>query len=356
MSARTGIDFTLLGKKGALIAATAEPIELPRERQRGLLRLDSKGTAAALALSDGRWLVAHDPKHGHRPHGLAFLLMLVLLAVAVAIVAHPLARRITRRLERLQTRVEALGSGQLATRVEVQGKDEVAQLARSFNRAAERIEQLVASQKSILASASHELRSPLTRMRMAIELLSATERPDLKQRIAADINELDDLIDELLLAGRLDSAEEVAPTTNVDVLALVAEEGARVDATVSGQSVTLSGNARLMRRLARNLFENAARYGDGTPIEAEISELDPNGVMIVVMDRGPGIAESERENVFRAFYRPPGMGETGEGGVGLGLSLVRQIAHLHGGTAVCLPRPGGGTRFEVSLYFLDRSD
>ena len=184
--------------------------------------------------------------------------MLVLLAVAVAIVAHPLARRITRRLERLQTRVEALGSGQLATRVEVQGKDEVAQLARSFNRAAERIEQLVASQKSILASASHELRSPLTRMRMAIELLSATERPDLKQRIAADINELDDLIDELLLAGRLDSAEEVAPTTNVDVLALVAEEGARVDATVSGQSVTLSGNARLMRRLARKFIRKCS--------------------------------------------------------------------------------------------------
>ena len=148
-------------------------------------------------LPDGRWLIARDPDREHPSHGLAFLLMLGLLAVAVAIVAHPLARRITRRLERLQSRVDALGSGDLSTRVEVQGKDEVAHLARSFNRAAERIERLVESQKSFFTSASHELRSPLTRIRMAIELIAASERPELRDQIARDVEELDDLIDEL---------------------------------------------------------------------------------------------------------------------------------------------------------------
>ena len=112
----------------------------------------------------------------------------------------------------------------------------------------------------------------------------------------------------------------------------------------------------MLRRLARNLFENAARYGAGTAIEAVIDRLPSEAAQIVVMDRGPGIEAGERENIFRPYYRPPGMAETGEGGVGLGLSLVRQIAQFHGGSAACTARPGGGTRFEVVLYSLERSN
>ena len=355
LSSRTGIEFTLRDDDGALIAATADPLPIPPQKRTGLTRLPKRGPVAALALSDGRWLVARDPKHDHPPHGVKFLIMLALLAAAVAVGAHPLAKRITRRLERLQLRVEALGAGDLSARVDVQGKDEVAQLARSFNRAAERIEQLVASQKSMLASASHELRSPLARIRMAIELLTTTERPELRERIANDITELDDLIDELSLASRLDSVESQTHTETVDVLALAAEEGARVNASVSGQSVLIRGNPRLLRRLARNLFENAARYGGGTAIEAEIDQLPSGAGRIIVMDRGPGIEPAERENIFRPFYRPAGMVESG-GGVGLGLSLVRQIARSHRGSAVCTPRPGGGTHFEVVVFSLGPSD
>ena len=356
LSARTGIDFTVYDPHGALVTATGETLGLPDRKRGGIIRYDARDGAAALALSDGRWLVARDPDRDHPPHGLAFLLMLGLLAVAVAVGAHPLARRITRRLERLQLRVEALGAGDLSARVDVQGKDEVAQLARSFNRAAARIERLVESQKSILASASHELRSPLARIRVAIELNSSVERAQIRQQIADDIAELDDLIDELLLASRLDSGEQVRHARDVDILALAAEEGARVHASVSGQSAVILGNPRLLRRLSRNLFENAARYGGGTAIEAKISPLPPDGARIVVLDRGPGTADSERDKIFRPFYRPPGMAETGEGGVGLGLSLVRNIAAAHAGTAVCEARTGGGTRFEVRLFPMRQPD
>jgi signal transduction histidine kinase len=275
--------------------------------------------------------------------------MLALLAVAVAIGSYPVVRRLTGRLERLQARVDALGDGELSTRVQVEGVDEVADLAASFNRAADRIERLVNAQKTLLASASHELRSPLARMRVAIELLAAEDRPEIRDRVSRDIAELDELIGELLLASRLDAIEEIQRNEEVDLLALVAEEGARVEADVRGDPVRIRADARMLRRLVRNLLENARRHGGGTQVEARVSRTPDGGALLCVEDAGPGVAEAERERIFEPFYRPAGMRESSEGGVGLGLALVRQIARHHGGEAVCVPREGGGTRFEVTL-------
>jgi len=283
----------------------------------------------------------------HRPFG--WLGALGLLAIAIALGAYPIVRRITRRLERLQAQVEALGAGDLTVRVEVEGCDEVAQLARSFNHAADRIEHLIQAQRSMLAGASHELRSPLARIRMAIELLPSAERPELQARLTQDIAELDTLIGELLLASRLETLEALEHTEDVDVLALLAEEGARIGAEVSGEPVCIQGDPRMLRRLLRNLFENARRYAAGAPVEASVLPLVPTGVRLCIADRGPGVSEAERERIFAPFYRPTGMRERGEGGVGLGLALVRQIARHHGGDVQCVPRDGGGTCFEVTL-------
>jgi signal transduction histidine kinase len=270
-----------------------------------------------------------------------------LLAVAIAMGAYPLVRRITRRLERLQTRVEALGAGDLTARVEVEGHDEVASLARSFNRAADRIERLVNAQRTMLAGASHDLRSPLARMRMAIELLGGADRPEWRARLSQDIALLDALIGELLLASRLDALEHLDRTEDVDLLALLAEEGARTGVEVSGESVCIQGDARMLCRLIRNLLENARRYAAGSRIEASVVPLTPIGACLRVADRGPGVPESERERIFEPFYRLPGRHEGSDRGVGLGLALVRQIASHHSGDVRCVPRPGGGTCFEV---------
>ena len=238
----------------------------------------------------------------------------------------------------------------LSVRVEVEGRDEVAQLARSFNRAADRIARLVNAQRTMLAGASHELRSPLARMRMAIELLPHAERPELQGRLTQDIAELDALIGELLLASRLDALEHLEHTEEIDLLALLAEEGARSAAEVSGSPVCIQGDPRMLRRLLRNLFENAQRYAAGSPIEASVVPLHPSGARLCIADRGPGVPGQERERIFAPFYRPTGMRERGDGGVGLGLALVRQIARHHGGDVRCVPRHGGGTCFEVTLH------
>ena len=287
--------------------------------------------------------MARYPPGWHNP-----LLVLGLVASAIALGAYPVVRRITRRLERLQRRVDELGAGDLRARVEMEGNDEVASLARSFNRAAERIERLVRAQRSVLASASHELRSPLARLRVAFELLESQARPELGAQVAQDIAELDELIGELLLASRLDSVPEIEHTEEVDLLALVAEEAARTEATVSGQPVRIQGDPRLLRRMVRNLLENGPRYAAGSAVEASVTPLGTSGARLLVADRGPGVPDQERARIFEPFYRPAALPSAGDG-AGLGLALVRQIASHHQGEARCLAREGGGTTFEVTL-------
>jgi signal transduction histidine kinase len=184
---------------------------------------------------------------------------------------------------------------------------------------------------------------------MAIELLTGEERPELRVQIAHDSAELDNLIDELLLAARLETIDTPRSSEDVDLLALAAEEGARVDGSVTGVSVRVKGDPRMLRRMVRNLFDNAQRHGHGTLIEATVESLDGGGARFLVEDRGPGVPEEDRERIFEPFYRPAGMREGTDGGIGLGLALVRQIARHHHGEACCLDRVGGGARLEITL-------
>jgi signal transduction histidine kinase len=295
-------------------------------------------------LPDGRRLLLRHPfQHGFV---VEISLALAILAGTVAIGALPLVRRLTRRLERLRARVEALGAGDLAARVDVEGRDEVASLAQSFNAAAERIERLVESQRTLLAGVSHELRTPLARIRVATELLAGDARPELRAAIERDVAELDDGIGEMLLASRLDAQPALERSEAVDLLALAAEEAARCGAELSGDPVSVQGDARMLRRAVRNLLENARRHGGGTPIEVSVSRIGVQA-QLAVEDRGPGVPDAECERIFEAFYRPAAA--RGAGGLGLGLALVRRIARHHGGDARCAARRGGGTRFEVAL-------
>ena len=335
--------------------------------------------------SDGQTLnlVLPRPKRPPGPNpwdkpnfGMTFGWMLIVVGAAVALGAYPIMRRLTLRLEALQRGVERWGAGDLSARVKTEGRDEVAFLAERFNHAAERIETLMESHKSLLANASHELRSPLARIRMSLELTPLDRGSPQRVEISRSITELDQLIDEILLASRLDAKQaDAEPFETLDLTGLAAEECARTNAELwaelsvdlsahvaktttparpdslqDSHSLTVQGSARLLRRLIRNLLENARRYSqDDVTLELSTLKVGRRTLAVIkVNDRGPGVPSAQRERIFEPFYRLPGASER-DGGVGLGLALVKSISHRHSGTVRCEERSGGGASFIVEL-------
>ncbi len=190
-------------------------------------------------------------------------------------------------------------------------------VARTFNAAAGRIEGLLKSQQALLANASHELRSPLARLRVAIEIWLARPGPEAQEEIVRDLGEIDALIEEILLASRLDhGGPTIAREERIDLLGLAAEEAARLGpgagAAVTGEAaVEIDGDRKLLRRLIRNLLENAGKHGR-PPIEVAVTRRG-GSARLAVSDRGATIPSEERERVFEPFYRPAGRGESSGG-------------------------------------------
>lgn len=339
-------DITVFTGGGDTIASVGAPLPFVAPDDRGDFRRGEHRRHLSASLPDGRIVVARLGGNFFGPPRANPLSWLVLIAGVIGLVAWPVVRHLTGRLERLRRGVELWGSGDLASRVAVEGRDEVAAVATSFNRAAERIEGLVAAHRSLLANASHELRSPLARLRMASELQEASPNEARRAEIMRNLSELDELVEEILLASRLDHADTIDLADDVDLLALVAEEGARAGVEVTGDPAIVKGDARLLARLVRNLIQNALRHG-APPVSAEI-RVDDDRAELTVRDHGPGIAETERERVFEPFYRPAGRSEQA-GGLGLGLALVRQIAQHHGASVRQETPADGGARFVVSF-------
>ncbi|MGA0572997.1 sensor histidine kinase [Variovorax sp. VNK109] len=322
----------------------------------------TEGIEFVVNLTDGETLTLTLPPRPSRrppppfwarePFGFAWLLALVGVAVTVGV--YPVVRRLTKGLEGLQRGVQRWGEGDLSVRVPVTGKDEVADLSARFNESAERIERLVNSHKALLANASHELRSPLARIRMGLELMGSQPSSAFKDEISRNIAELDQLIGEILLASRLDVKEaDMGPLETVDLTGLAAEEcahnGAELEAGTHGLSV--QGVSRLLRRVIRNLLENARRYGGAGDVTLTLLQTG-RFAEVRVADHGPGVPADQRTRIFEPFYRLPGASER-EGGVGLGLALVKSIVERHGGTVHCEDNPGGGACFVVRLPLPD---
>ena len=385
-------EWVVLNAQGQVLASTTRPpgpgaplefdVTLP-DGQQLQLRVQRNGERADSAdMSPSRNARTGPPPHLHGPGRMpphvrneppwwakppyGFFWMLGLIGLAVALGLYPVVRRLTQRLEGLQRGVQRWGDGDLSVRVPVQGDDEVADLSERFNAAAERIEGLMASQKSLLANASHELRSPLARIRMGLELMDtpttgSAARQATRTEILRNMSELDQLIDEILLASRLDAKEaDIGTVEAVDLVGLCAEECARVGAQLEVppglSALEVQGVAKLLRRMVRNLLENARRYGaSGVDGHAQLGDdvvlsLAQQGqqVQLRVCDSGPGVPQVWRERIFEPFFRLPGASER-VGGVGLGLSLVKSIAQRHGGRVRCADRIGGGACFEVIL-------
>ncbi len=285
---------------------------------------------------------------------LAWVAVFIAIAMILSLGTYPFVRKLTHRLARLQHTVSAFGRGELDVRAAIEGSDEVAQLAQGFNLTAERIEALVAAHRRLLANASHELRTPLTRIRMGVELMGASTDSAHRINLTKDLRELDDLLEEILLASRLEALPDGGkPEQKVDLLALIAEECARYEhvdfefPASDGEKhvMWLLGSERLLRRLVRNLLENARRHG--APPTTFSLLADGDALELRVTDAGAGVARADRERVFEPFFRGGNAEENI--GSGLGLSLVRQIARRHGGEARCVDRRDGASAFIVRL-------
>lgn len=366
-----GVDVVLGDESGPVAGApSAHAFPVPRQPAPGWRR-DRMGPTLVTPLdAAGGWAIVR-PRGPYRRLRLhPFFTTLVVLALVMAIGSYPIARRVTRRLETLAHTVEAWGRGDLTSRVPVSGSDEVATLALTFNHAAERLELLLTQQRQMLANASHELRSPLARLRMGLELMAeepdSGQRQTLVQEIHRDIVELDGLIEDVLLMARSDTRVPRRALVTVDLTALVREEAARSGAEVEAGPETgpgpgpgvgpgsglgpaipvrAPGDLVLLRHLIRNLLENAHRHGAGAPVRVRLI-AEERQVRLAVEDQGPGVAEEDRERIFAPFFRLPSAPASGHG---VGLALVRQVARYHGGDVVYHPRKGGGSRFEVTL-------
>jgi len=292
--------------------------------------------------------------------------MLGLMVVMFAGAAALLARRISQPLERLTAAVRRLGTGDLAARVPLDQRtwwrrrppsrgDELAELTQAFNDMAERIERLIAGQKELMANVSHELRSPLTRIRVALELLPRNEEADARLHdVEADLDELERLIEDVLTTARLDATGLPPHPSRMDARQIMADlaERASRDPATAGLTVSLGGSASvecvadpaLLRRAVWNLIENAAKYG--APPITLAAEREGSDVVLSVTDEGAGIPPEERERVLAPFYRLD-KARTPEGpahGFGLGLTLAHRVAEVHGGRIVIGPANGQGGR------------
>ena len=310
-----------------------------------------------------------------RPPGLLDLLeprvlapRVAVLMLALGMLAFGLAAHLTRPLEAVRQATHRLTNGDLATRVGqpvVGRRDEIGQLARDFDAMAERLQALVGAQRRLLGDVSHELRSPLARLRVAAELLrggagdNASETID---RIEREVSRVDELVAQLLTLSRVEAGVEVERAP-VDLSELLEEVGAdaALEAKARGCEVRVAappasvvvGSARLLRSAVDNVVRNAIHYSaPGTTVELELT-FEGTGndrrALIRISDHGPGVPESALERLFDPFFRVEEARERGAGGTGLGLTIAARAVNLHGGRITARNGPSGGLVVEIAL-------
>jgi two-component system osmolarity sensor histidine kinase EnvZ len=280
-------------------------------------------------------------------------LVTVLLASTALVLATAmtLARRITKPLSLLSRAAERLGRGQLTEPLPETGPSELAALIRQFNHMAHQVRELLANRTTLLAGISHDLRTPLARLRIAVEMLPPEADRALVEGIERDLDEMGRLISEAVELGR---GLTVGRTEPADVSSLVTElvESARRGGGgvvwVPAPACVREVNLTALRRVLDNLLGNALRYGGGRPVTVELT-CAADAAEVRILDRGPGIPAAEREAVFRPFYRLEQSRSSDTGGSGLGLAIARQLADSNGWRITLSGREGGGTVASLTL-------
>lgn len=344
-----GVEASVYGPDGRTVVASSAAPPLPPRlapgavEGAGFLGRGSHGRAIPLP---GGGQAVFVLRAGHdRPSSRALVVLAAVLGV-IALASVPLARSIAAPVERLTRAARALGAGDLTTRARIRARGELGELGRAFDEMAERIEAQVRSEKELLANVSHEVRTPLARIRVALELAAEGDLEKARRylgEIGADLDELDRLVEDVLSAARLDLAAHGGGQVRrepVDLAAVAADAGRRFAERWPGRELrqelgeglpAVSGDAALLRRLLDNLLENAAKYSGPEAPVVLAARAGGGGVLLEVRDRGIGIAPEDLPRLFTPFFRTDRSRARGTGGVGLGLALVRRIARAHGG-------------------------
>lgn len=284
--------------------------------------------------------------------GWRALLPLAVLALFLLMLYH-LTSRLFAPIDTIEAGVRRFAGGDLQHRISVHRRDELGALAASFNAMADDIQRMLDAKRQLLLAISHELRSPLTRAKIAVDLLDEAPR---RQQIQRDLDEIDTLLNELLESERLATRHEVLHKTLCDLPALAREVAAahggeriRLDLPVDGLP-PLPLDENRIKLLLRNLLDNALRH---TPAGADAPTLkisrEQDKVRLQVIDRGAGIAAEHLPHVTEPFYRADAARQRATGGYGLGLYLCRMIAEAHGGSLQLSSTPGQGTTVSLIL-------
>ncbi|BDG73370.1 ATP-binding protein [Roseomonas fluvialis] len=324
-----------------------------RPREARVAALPPGGFQASLRLPDGEWLNVRVEMPPPRPwHSATFLAAFVVMTVAAVLLILWAVARLTRPVRLLAEAADRLGRDVNAPPLPEGGPSEVATAARAFNVMAGRIQRFVADRTQMLAAIGHDLRTPITRLRLRAEFMDDDEQ---RRKMLSDLDEMEQMIAATLAFARDDAAAE--PATPIDLAALcrtVADEAADARPELA-EAIAFDGPERLtvrarpiaMKRALANLVSNALAYGGAARLH--LSAPEGGVVRLAVEDDGPGIPEAELEAVFAPFRRLEASRNRETGGTGLGLTIARNILRAHGGDVVLANRPGGGLRAVASL-------
>jgi len=360
--------LTLYDSAGRLLRTNVDPpLDPPSDAERRTLRTE-KWTLdldrIVVRSDDGSMFAVYWPDRGGFPWSYVVPLGAAIL-VLVGVASVWFSRRLVRPLDQLVTAARRFGAGDTTARAHLTRADEVGDVGRAFDEMADRTASVLHSQRQLMGDVSHELRTPLARIRVALEL--AAEDPvaatDVLADVGADLDEIDQLINDILTTSRFDSDQVKIDREATSVSELVDRATRRFTARHPGRTLQRGaddspGGDRpihcdpvLLRRALDNLLDNAAKYSDaGTPVSIAVQ---PNGASVAfeIVDRGIGMSPAELDRAFTPFWRADGSRTRRTGGVGLGLALARRIARAHGGDVTLASHPGQGTtaRLEVPL-------
>ncbi len=303
------------------------------------------------------------------PHGFP-LTGLLFLVLCSGLVCYFLSWYLTKPIVRLRAATRQLSAGDLTARAGAppsRRRDEISGLMRDFDAMAERMESLVKAQSRLLNDISHELRSPLARLNVALGLArkrSGSESADMLERMELEANRLNELIGRILTLARLEDGEQRVPRTPVplDELVLNVAEDAEFEAqarhchvrsTIPEGDWGVRGNASLLHSAIENVVRNAIRYTrEGTTVEIQLQRTGgPNGAeaLVAVTDFGPGVPPDSLEKLFQPFYRLDDARDRLTGGVGLGLAITERAVRFHGGRVAAYNQAEGGLLVEIRL-------